>query len=289
MKGHLFVLVGPSGGGKTTLIRQVTTSVPPGQAPFVFVPSTTSRPPRCGERDGVDYHFLTVAEFETQCAQGAFLEVQRVHGHHYGSSRQRLRAVVEEGAQGITAADILGAFKIKAAMPADVTTVFVTPSRPDTLRERILTRSAVSSGELERRLARVAMEMELAYACDRLILNDELDVAVTALRALAEAQRLQGVRLSHFGVLPVVRMVELAEPPRPALGARFCLADCETPAQAVQRILRQWWWELHPEATSFRLPACTAAPAAPPRQERTADAVLDVAPWRVQLPAGGLG
>ena len=305
VRGHIFILVGPSGGGKTTLIRRVSRyGAGPGapdwppdaihppegsaEAEFVFVPSTTSRPPRSGEQQHVDYHFVSEAEFDALQAAGAFVEWQNVHGHRYGSSRHHLRAVVERGLQGITSADILGAFKIKAAMPADVTTVFVTPSRPETLRERILCRGRVTSAELQRRLARVAMEMELAYACDHLIRNDDLEEAVAALQLLARWRRLQASRLTHFGRRPVIRMIELADPPTWGAGTRFCIADCETASDAVQRVARQWWWELHPEATAFALPPFDPSPLGPCRAEETAEALLLIAPWRAQLPARAL-
>ena len=294
MHGHLFILVGPSGGGKTTLIRHVThygqaADAEGENASFVFVPSTTSRPPRPGERDGVDYFFVDEVAFATQHRAAGFLEVQRVHGYHYGSSRTRLRGIVARGLWGITAADILGAFKIKAAMPADVTTVFVTPSRPDILSERIRARGQVSDAELERRLARVAMEMELAYACDRLVLNDDLEGAVGQLRLLAAAQRQQAARLRHFNTQPVVRVIDLAGAPSPEAGSRFCVADCETLPQAALRVTRQWWWEFHPQATRFALPPCQdPSPLAPPHQECGEHAMLEVHAWSACLPTGAL-
>ena len=128
------------------------------------------------------------------------------------------------------------------------------------------------------------MEMELAYACDHLILNDDLEEAVEQLEVLAEATRLRATRLEHFAARPVVRMVELASAPAPGLGTRFCVADCETPDQAVRRVLRQWWWELHPAATRFELPPCEPTPAGGCRRELREDAILEISPWEAVLP-----
>jgi guanylate kinase len=282
-RGHIFLLVGPSGGGKTTLIRRV---VEDGRLPaFTFVPSTTSRAPRPGEADGVDYHFVADAEFGRLLARGDFLEWQRVHGFRYGSSRARLVGAVNDG-KGITSADILGAFKIKAALPALVSTVFVTPSDSNRLRQRIVRRAPLSEAELTRRLGRVAMEMGLAHACDRLVLNDELDVAIERLRLCAAAQARASERLAHFGRVPVVRVVEVGPPPRPECGTRFCVADCETPEQAVERVLHQWWWECHPEAVRFDLPEHRVQPTGRQEYVRTEDAVLDVTRWMAVCPDG---
>ena len=286
MSGHVFLLVGPSGGGKTTLIRRVTQEAGGSRLPFSFVPSTTSRPSRPGEREGVDYHFASEAEFDRLIADGDFLEWQRVHGFRYGSSRSRLMAMVQSGRWGITSADILGAFKIQAAMPGMVTTVFVTPSDADRLRQRILQRAPMTPAELERRLGRVAMEMELAHACDRLVLNDDLEQAVERLRTLSAAQVRIGERLAHFQRLPVVRMVEVGPPPTPECGARFCVADCETPEQAVRRVLHQWWWELHPGAARFALPPYRVLPSGAQQYVQTPTAVLDVTQWTVECPDG---
>lgn len=275
-RGHIYLLVGPSGGGKTTLIRSVTAD----RVDFRFVPSTTSRPPRAGEVDGRDYHFVDEREFERLTSQGEFLEWQRVHGFRYGSSKSRLEAMVAEGGRGITSADILGAFKIKAAMPADVTTVFVTPTHLDTLRERIRQRAPVSQAEMERRLARVEMELQLAHACDGLVLNDDLETARRALAAVTDAADRAAARHRHFRRQPVVRMVEVGPAPTPECGTRFSVSDCETPRQAAERVLHQWWWECHPGATRFALPRFGVRRVGR-REERTPDAILDLSRWIV--------
>lgn len=283
MRGHVYLLVGPSGGGKTTLIHSVTRR----DSAFRFVPSTTSRPPRVGEVDGRDYHFVDEPEFQRLTGAGEFLEWQRVHGFRYGSSRRRLEATVAEGRRGITSADILGAFKIKAAMPADVTTVFVTPTHLDTLRQRIRQRAPITEEELERRLARVRMEMALAHACDALVLNDDLDTACRDLAAVTDAAERRAARRRHFERLPVVRMVEVSPPPYPECGTRFCVADCETSRQAAERVLHQWWWECHPAAIRFQLPRSILRPAGT-CVEQTAEATLEICRWEAMFPEAPL-
>lgn len=283
-RGHIFLLVGPSGGGKTTLIQRLTGDR--GTPDFTFVPSTTSRAPRPGERDGTDYHFVAEAEFDRLSQRGDFLESQRVHGFRYGSSRARLLAAVDGGQWGITSADILGAFKIKAALPELVSTVFVTPSDCAGLRERILERAPLPEAELERRLGRVAMELELAPACDRLVLNDDVAVATERLRLFAAAEARRAERLAYFHRRPVVRMVDVGPPPRPECGSRFCVADCETAEQAVERVLHQWWWECHPRAGRFDLPARTVRPTGRQEYVPAPGATLDVTWWTASCPDG---
>jgi len=282
-RGHIYLLVGPSGGGKTTLIRRVTSAA---AAAFRFVPSTTSRPPRPGEQDGIDYHFTGEPDFERLAVAGDFLEWQRVHGYRYGSSRHRLEAVVAEGRRGITSADILGAFKIKAAMPADVTTIFVTPSATEKLRQRILARAPVAPAELARRLGRVEMEMRLAHACDHLILNDDLERAVADLQLIAAAQVGAATLYRHFRRLPVIPMVEVTGAPGVEFGSRFCVADCETAEEAVERVLHQWWWECHPGAVRFDLPSRRCHADGRRELVRTATALCEVSWWSADLPDG---
>ncbi len=284
MRGHIYLLVGPSGGGKTTLIRQVTQGSDPA---FAFIPSTTSRAPRPGETAKVDYHFVDEEEFSARLAAGEFLEWQRVHGYRYGSSRDRLEAAVRTGQRGITSADILGAFKIQAAMPTDVTTVFVSPTQLETLRGRICGRAPTSAAELERRLARVEMEMQLAHACDELVLNDDLARACADLEAVARDEERSQARRRHFGRRPVIRVVEVQSPPRPGCGTRFCVSECETPRQAAERVLHQWWWECHPAAIRFQLPRSILRPAGT-CVEQTAEATLEICRWDAMFPEAPL-
>ena len=136
--------------------------------------------------------------------------------------------------------------------------------------------------------------MELAHACDALVLNDDLDTASRDLAAVTDAAERTAARRRHFDRLPVMRMVEVTPSPSPGCGTRFCVSDCETPRQAAVRVLHQWWWECHPSATRFDLPECELRRVGQ-REEHTARGVLDVTRWAVTLqtpldaPDGAIG
>lgn len=175
--GHVFLLIGPSGSGKTTLIREIRKRYPQ----IRFIPSTTTRPPRPGETDRVEYYFVSGREFEAISAAGGFFEWETIHGNRYGSSRERLTGAVDRGVIGITSIDILGGAKIKAAMGEDATTVFVRSSSLEELKRRLIARGDTDLDDMGNRLARAGMEMELAGRCDYTLLNDDLGVAVNTL------------------------------------------------------------------------------------------------------------
>jgi guanylate kinase len=187
--GHVFLLIGPSGSGKTTLIQALRRRQPE----VTFLPTTTTRPPRPGETDGVEYFFTSDAEFDRALAAGDFFEWQPIHGHRYGSSRQRFAAALEAGRVGITSLDILGGLAVKAAMGERATTVFVRPSSLAVLRQRLLARGDTGGDDLERRLRRAEMEIAQASRCDYIVINDDLEAALDQLTRIV-TPFLQGCR-----------------------------------------------------------------------------------------------
>lgn len=182
-RGHVFLLIGPSGSGKTTLIREIRRRHPE----IAFIPSTTTRPPRPTETNGVEYFFVSDAEFDAILARGGFLEWQRIHGYRYGSSRERLMDAVARGVIGITSIDILGGLRVKDALGDDATTVFVRPSSVEELRRRLEQRGD-NSEDVAVRMERVRMEIEMGCRCEHTIVNDDLAAAVDQLERIILAK-----------------------------------------------------------------------------------------------------
>jgi guanylate kinase len=178
-RGHIFVLVGPGGSGKTTLIRALIE-----RRPHVrFIPTATTRKPRPGEVSGHDYFFLTEAEFDRMIGDGALMEWQTIHGHRYGTIRSEFQAVIDRGEVGITSLDYKGAFVAKRTFADDVTTVFVRAGSADDLEDRLAKRPGATSEEIAARLERAEEEYRYAEACDAEVVNraGALDEAVARL------------------------------------------------------------------------------------------------------------
>lgn len=261
-RAKVFLLIGPSGAGKNTLINAILAR----RDDIRYVPSTTSRPRRAGESEGRPYHFVSRETFLAMVEQGAFLEHQTIHGHLYGTSRDRLFQPLTEGRHAITDIDILGAFKAKALRPEEVRLIFVFPPSLRTLAERIRTRDpGIAPEALELRLARVAMELSLAYACDAFVVNDDRDAAIRALEHLIDD-------LATAGDPPAPRLTVRV----PALGRDLAAfqAQGETALMAVRRTLLATWWEDHPFARYFDLPGYTVQPSG----EATWEVLLS-GPW----------
>lgn len=258
MPGHLFLIVGPSGSGKNTLIDRILTA----DYGVRYLPSVTTRSMRPGEAEGSPYHFVSEPEFAQMQATGQLLEWQLVHGSHYGSSRAVMQTALERGELGITDLDILGAYKVKAHNPEAVTTVFVIPSSLDELRRRIQARKSETPESLARRLQRVALETELAYAADYLVFNDDLEKAVAELGLAIQAALRQRRQGEYFGRNPAFRLLKLHLLDagqeilyRSAPGVpRTVVSRWETGDQAAERLLKAVWWELFPETERFDLP-----------------------------------
>jgi guanylate kinase len=170
----LLVLAGPSGVGKGTIVDGLRTRVP---GLWVSV-SYTTRPPRVGEVEGADYHFVTRAEFEALRDAGGFLEWFEVFGDLKGTPRGPVEEHLAAGDHVLLEIDVQGALKVRGVFPEAVL-VFVKPPSPEELRRRLASRGTESPDDLERRLAAAAAEEAQADRFDAVVVNDDVERAVT--------------------------------------------------------------------------------------------------------------
>lgn len=195
--GHIFVLVGAGGSGKTTLIQAVRERYPE----IRFMPTTTTRPPRSGEQDGREYFFVSQNEFQRMREENELLEWAEIHGNLYGTSRRRIHELLDAGRIGITSLDYHGAFAVKRAFPEYATTIFVHPLTLAELRERLENRHDTTAADIEKRLARADEETAQASLCDYDLLNatGKLPEALEGLLRIMESTLGKGVLTSARG------------------------------------------------------------------------------------------
>lgn len=188
MKGRLFIITSPSGGGKGTLIREVLRTT----ANVGYSVSFTTRAARAGEEHGVHYYFVSPEEFEKLIAENAFLEYAKVHGNYYGTSRAQVESEINLGRDIILEIDVQGAEIVKNLMPEAVG-IFILPPSFDVLRQRLTARQTEAEADLQLRLANSKLEVEKYKEFDYVVINDELLKASQNLQAvfLAERQRLE--------------------------------------------------------------------------------------------------
>lgn len=179
---RLFVVSGPSGAGKGTLVARVREQRPD----LGLTVSATTREPRPGEHDGVDYHFLSEDEFERRIAAGDFLEWANVHGHRYGTLRSEVDKNLAAGRSVILEIDVQGALNVRKAYPAAVL-VFIEPPSMEVLERRLRGRGTEDEANLELRLKDAAGEMALAPRYDERIVNDDLQEATVRLLAALDS------------------------------------------------------------------------------------------------------
>ena len=189
--GQLFILSAPSGTGKTTIVKKVMQET----GKLAFSISHTTREPRAGEKDGVDYHFVTVAEFKAMRDQDLFLEWAEVHGNFYGTSSLAVLQQLEQGVDVILDIDVQGAAIIAADKKVDAVSVFVAPPSLDELEKRLRGRGTDSEEIIAVRLGNAAQEMGCAEEYKYLVINDDLDEAAATLQAVLVAERSRGHRL----------------------------------------------------------------------------------------------
>lgn len=175
--GKLIIISAPSGTGKSTIIAALMRQAPELQLTFSI--SATSRPPRVGEQDGLNYYFLSPEEFRTGIENNLFLEWEEVYkDKYYGTLRSEVERIFSEGRNVIFDIDCVGALNIKRAYGSEALTIFITPPSLTELECRLKGRATDSEEVIAERLAKAQHEMSYAPQFDRVLVNDKLDQCV---------------------------------------------------------------------------------------------------------------
>jgi len=183
-KGKLFVITAPSGAGKTSLIDALVRA----DSSLKLSVSYTTRAPRPGEKNGVDYHFVDDAAFLAMQARGEFLESAEVHGYRYGTSKKVITEALARGADLILEIDWQGARQVRAVYPACVG-IFILPPSIEELERRMRSRGQDADAVIRRRLDNARGEMEHAGEFDYAIINKDFDTARQELAAIIQKER----------------------------------------------------------------------------------------------------
>lgn len=187
------ILAGPSGAGKTTLRDRLLSGE--AGARLRFSVSMTTREPRAGERDGVDYRFVRPDTFVRLVDEGRMLEHAIVHGDHYGTPVENLEEAKRERQYLLLDIDVQGARQVRESAP-EVVTIFVLPPSADEMLRRLAVRGSESEGQLRRRYESALAELEAVSEFDYVIVNDDLQVAVDDVCAILNAE---GHSLARIG------------------------------------------------------------------------------------------
>lgn len=183
--GKLFVISGPSGAGKGTIVNAVMDQADPSGTALSI--SMTTREPRPGEEDGVNYFFVTKEEFRRQIEAGGFLEYAEVYDHYYGTPKSKVMEKLNQGKDVILEIDIQGALNVKRAFPEGVL-IFILPPSMEVLRSRLTGRGTDAPEVIERRLSKTRGELTFIDRYDYGVVNDDLEEAVETVQAIMRAE-----------------------------------------------------------------------------------------------------
>lgn len=183
-QGLLFIISAPSGAGKTTLCEALCSKYPD----LLYSVSYTTRKPRGGERDGIDYHFIQPNDFKERIRQNRWAEWAEVHGNFYGTSLDFIETGLAAGRDILLAIDVQGASKILLRYPESIT-IFIMPPDMDTLRRRLISRGTESEEEITKRLINAKQEIACRDRYRHVIINDCLSRAQNELDNLIRLYR----------------------------------------------------------------------------------------------------
>lgn len=184
-KGILIVVSAPSGCGKGTILAEVLKN-----EKFYYSVSATTRSPRPGETDGVNYHFLKKDQFEELIKNGGMLEYAEYCGNYYGTPRDKVLEKINEGKNVILEIEVQGAMQIKEKCPEAVF-VFIAPPSVAELRNRLVNRGTETPEVIEKRVSEAAQEISFAYKYDYVVVNDVLDAAIDDFLSVIRAEELK--------------------------------------------------------------------------------------------------
>jgi guanylate kinase len=179
----VFVITGPSGVGKGTLIRALFDRIPE----LELSVSATTRPPRPGEHDGVAYHFLSPAQFSERVDEGGFVEHAEYSGNRYGTLRSELESRVGAGVPVVLEIEVQGARQVREKMPEAVQ-VFIAPPSRETLRTRLVGRGTDTPDQVQRRLETADAELAAQPEFPHVVVNDRLEDAIEELVAVVQSE-----------------------------------------------------------------------------------------------------
>ena len=187
MKGQILIISGPSGSGKSTLLGRLLKE----ENDLYFSISSTTRAPRQGETEGVNYYFINKDEFKKGIDAGEFLEWAFVHGNYYGTSLKPVLKALEEGKIAIFDIDVQGFNIAKSKFAENITSVFITTASKNELKSRLQNRGTDSAQTIEKRLINAVGEMEHILEYDYFLINDDLQNCYENLRSILRSMRLK--------------------------------------------------------------------------------------------------
>lgn len=171
-KGNLIIFSAPSGAGKTTIVKEILASFPT----IIFSISATTRKPRPGEKDGVDYFFLDKDKFEELIKNDELLEYEKIYDYYYGTLKKFILDNINNGLNILMDIDVKGALNVKKKYP-QATIIFIAPPSIEELEKRLINRGSDTPEEIKKRISRAKEELEYMGKFDYVIINDDLNIA----------------------------------------------------------------------------------------------------------------